>query len=383
MGVCELSPSNEYFQEILNPINLNLDSNETTHTKQKFNSLKNNKYNNNEQITKNKNNTINIYSNLIKENKNKHKEKKIPMHKTGIINPNKLSNYIFTSKTNYSNYKRVPHLKSEAKDKNSILLTNQTNQINQNNNINDQLWFKTQYKNFKELKDVSNFTISEYNKKKYNNFTSKNDGDGGTNNFNNNNNSNSNISVNSNKYKNNNNSYVNLGYRNNSQTNFKKINMNNMVYTKALPIDYNNEKKIENLFVINKNNYGGGNLVENNLLYIIEKNNYLLMDNNNEFFSTKKDYNNIIKKYSNNKTMLSNYLLELKERNWYKELSDLSDLLLNKRNEKDFLVTNKYIRKTIKLYEHFKWIIESLGIYFNNIIKKIMIILIIIIMILE
>lgn len=87
------------------------------------------------------------------------------MHKTGIINPNKLSNYIFTSKTNYSNYKRVPHLKSEAKDKNSILLTNQTNQINQNNNINDQLWFKTQYKNFKELKDVSNFTISEYNKK--------------------------------------------------------------------------------------------------------------------------------------------------------------------------------------------------------------------------
>ena len=368
MGVCELSPSNEYFQEILNPINLNLDSNETTHTKQKFNSLKNNKYNNNEQITKNKNNTINIYSNLIKENKNKHKEKKIPMHKTGIINPNKLSNYIFTSKTNYSNYKRVPHLKSEAKDKNSILLTNQTNQINQNNNINDQLWFKTQYKNFKELKDVSNFTISEYNKKKYNNFTSKNDGDGGTNNFNNNNNSNSNISVNSNKYKNNNNSYVNLGYRNNSQTNFKKINMNNMVYTKALPIDYNNEKKIENLFVINKNNYGGGNLVENNLLYIIEKNNYLLMDNSNEFFSTKKDYNNIIKKYSNNKTMLSNYLLELKERNWYKELSDLSDLLLNKRNEKDFLVTNKYIRKTIKLYEHFKWIIESLGIYFNNII---------------
>jgi len=377
MGVCELSPSNEYFQEISNPINLNLDSSETTDVKQKYNSLVNSKYNNNVQISKNKNknNTINIYSNLIIENKVKHKEKKIPMYKTGIINPSKLSNYIFTSKTNYSNYKRVPHLKSEAKDKNSsILLTNQTNQ---NNNINDQLWFKTQYKNFKELKEVNNFTISEYTQKKYNNYTSKNDG-GNNSNFNNSNsnsNNNSNISsnINSNKYRNNN-SNLSLGYRNNSQTNFKKINMNNMVYTKALPIDYNNEKKIENLFVMNKNNncnnngINGGVLGENNLLYIIEKNNYLLMDNINDFFATKKDYNNIIKKYSNNKAMLSNYLLELKERNWYKELSDLSNLLLNKRNEKDLLVTNKYIRKTIKLYEHFKWIIESLGIYFNNII---------------
>ena len=121
MGVCELSPSNEYFQEISNPINLNLESSETTDTKQKYNSLTNNKYNNDEQVTENKNNTINIYSNLIKENKVKHKEKKIPMFKAGIINPSKLSNYIFTSKTNYSNYKRVPHMKSEAKDKNSIL----------------------------------------------------------------------------------------------------------------------------------------------------------------------------------------------------------------------------------------------------------------------
>ena len=54
MGVCELSPSNEYFQEISNPINLNLDSSETTDTKQKYNLIKNNKYNNNEQIAKNK-----------------------------------------------------------------------------------------------------------------------------------------------------------------------------------------------------------------------------------------------------------------------------------------------------------------------------------------
>lgn len=360
MGVCELSPSNEYFQEISNPININLDSSETTDTKEKYNSLTNNKYNDGNQVTKSKNNTINIYSNYLKENKVKHKDKKIPIFKTGIINPSKLSNYIFTSKTNYSNYKRVPHLKSEAKDKSSnILLTNQTAQ---NNNTNDQLWFKTQYKNFKDLKEVNNFTISEYTKKKYNNFTSKNDG-GSISNI-----SNFNKSNNSSKYKsNNNNNNMNLGYRNNSQINFKKVNIYKMVYTKALPIDYNNEKKIENIFIINKNN-NGGNLCENNLLYIIEKNNYFLLDNNNDFFSTKKDYNNIIKKYSNNKAILSNYLLELKERNWYKELSEISNLLLNKRNEKDILVTNKYIRKTIKLYEHFNWIIESLGIYFNNII---------------
>ena len=141
-------------------------------------------------------------------------------------------------------------------------------------------------------------------------------------------------------------------------------NKSNIIYTKALPIDYKNEKKIENIFILKDKNIFN----ENNLLYVIEKKNFFKNDNLDKIYSTKKDYKFIIKKYSNNKYLLSNYLLELKERNWYNELVSISNLLINKREENDILISNKYMRKIIKLQEQFKWIIESLGIYFNSII---------------
>ena len=339
MGVCELSPSNEYCKEISNPININLniDSNNTTGTKSKNSSIQKKKENEN---SDNINKFIKIYSN--KEKKGLTKGKTKLEFKSKFINSNKLSKFIINSKTNYSNYKRVPHLRSETNESNNFLLTNQ-NICDEDNSI----WFKTQYKNFCQNKEKSNFTINEYNKKKYSNLDK---------------NINAESSIfNNNSKINNRNLQLNIYNKNKSMTNYNK---KKMIYTKALPIDYNNEKKIENLFIINNSN----NNYKDNLLYIIEKVDYLQIENIKEYFSSKKEYKNIIKKYSNNKFLVANYLLELNERNWYKELCDISNILLNKRNENDILITNKYIKKTIKFYEHFKWLIESLGLFFSYII---------------
>ena len=337
MGVCELNQKNENYKEITNPININLnmDSNNTTDTKSKNSPIQNRKDN---EDSDDKDKTLNINSN--KGNNGLSKEKTKLKLKTRFININKLNKFIITSKTKYSNYKRVPHLRSEINECHSFLLTNQ-NIYDEENSI----WFKTQYKKFDQIKETSNFTINEYNKKKYNILETSPD-------------INNNI-LNKDKL-NNRNLQINIYNKNKSMTNYNK---KKMVYTKALPIDYNNEKKIENLFNINNNNN-----YEDNLIYILEKVDYLHIQNIKEYFSTKKDYKNIIKKYSYNKFLLANYLLELNERNWYKELSNLSNILLNKRNENDILITNKYIRKTIKFYEQFKWLIESLGVYFNYII---------------
>ena len=75
-----------------------------------------------------------------------------------IININKMNNYILNSKTNYANYKRVPHKKNENIDNispgnnNSFL---ETKNIKNDIFLTEQLspkeneeWFKTQYENF-------------------------------------------------------------------------------------------------------------------------------------------------------------------------------------------------------------------------------------------
>ena len=345
MGVCELNPSNEYFQEISNPIKMNIDSGDTKEKKSKNNINVYNKDNQKHNI--NEINKASIYNVYLKNNNDK--KKKIDI-KTRVINPYKLNNFIINSKTNYSNYKRVPHLKSQnnslvPKDKNKNM-NNLSNNINNkiiinkvNSEENNKLWFKTQYNNFNKIKDIKDFTLNEYNKR---------------------NSKKLNINTNSDMM----NKKIDLNIFNKNNDKFlKNKSKSNIVYTKALPIDYNNEKKIDNLFILNNNN----NYNDNNLLYIIEKKDSIKIDNKNNY-STKKEYKNIIKKYSYNKFFVSNYLLQIKERNWYNELIDISNLLKNKRTENDILITNKYIRKILKLQEHFKWLIESLGIYFNNII---------------
>ena len=348
MGVCELKPSSEFYQEISNPININLGSNDINEKKNinniNIHNKDNQKHNMNINET-NKYNIFNIYS------KNNEKKKKIDL-KARIINPYKLNNFIINSKTNYSNYKRVPHLKGQnnsllSKDKNKNMMNiNNTKVSNNKNNSedNNNLLFKTQYNNFNKVKEnIKEFKMSDYNKRNSKNITIYSPSD------------------NSKRI-----DFTSLNKNKTKSKIFYSKSKSNIVYTKALPIDYNNEKKIENLFLINNKNKNNSN--ENNLLYIIEEKDYLTMRNISNKYSTKKDYKNIIIRYSYNKNVLSNYLLELEQRNWYNEIIEITNLLKNKRVENDIFISNSYIRKMVKLQEHFKWLIESLGIFFNNII---------------
>ena len=102
----------------------------------------------------------------------------------------------------------------------------------------------------------------------------------------------------------------------------------------------------------------------NNLLYIIEQKDNKINQNNIKY-STKKEYKNIINKYSNDRILLTKYILSLEERQWYSELINISDILIKKREKEQIFFSNKFIRKTIKLYEQFKWLIESLGVFFS------------------
>ena len=329
MGIYELNPSNNYYKGISNPINININiSHKTTDSKT-------------DKIMQNEEN----YNNDIKIVHKKDISKKSESGKVmKVINVNKMNNYIFNSKTKYANYKRVPHQKNERNNISSAQDKNITAKISKNNIFfTEQLnseesedWFKTQYSNFNKIKDVNEFSLNEYINKK------------------NDNNKNTNLKQNRNLNK-----FVR--FVNKSQVNINKTN-NKIVYTKALPIDSNNEKKIENLFILNTNsNYG------NNLLYIIES-----KDNKSNKhtikYSTKKEYKNIINKYSYDKVLLAKYLLTLEVRQWYNELINITNILTNKRAQDEILVSNKFIRKSIKLNEQFKWLVESLGIFFNILI---------------
>ena len=155
MGVFEISPSSENYREIKNPISLNknINSNKDSKLNLNFNLIQNDfkKMNINDFINKNTKSNENLITN---EMANKFEIK------SRIFNP---ISYIHNSKTNYSNYKRVPHLKSPTNN-----LMPSDNKINNNNNVseeNNSLWFKTQYRKFNKIsdnKDTKEFSINEY-----------------------------------------------------------------------------------------------------------------------------------------------------------------------------------------------------------------------------
>ena len=324
MGVYELNPSNNnYYRGISNPINININiSHKSTDSNQ------------NKPLIKESH-----------EDKNNVNEKNESGNVMKIINVNKMNNYIFNSKTNYANYKKVPHKVIEYNNISSEKIRNIGNCNKTKNNIflteqlgsqENEMWYKTQYNDFNKIKDVYEFNLDEYIKKK---------SDDNTNNT-------SKQHRNLDKF---------TRFSNKSQIN---INNNKIIYTKALPIDYNNEKKSENMFILNKNTNNG-----NNLLYVIEPKDISTEGNSKNIkYSTKKEYKNIINKLSYDKILLAKHLLNLDERDWYSEYTNISNILINKRDKAQILFSNKYIRKTIKLNEQFKWLIESLGIFFSNLI---------------
>ena len=121
-----------------------------------------------------------------------------------------------------------------------------------------------------------------------------------------------------------------------------------------------NLTEIEPIFDLTKNS----NNFINNCLYAIddESDN----DNFNKVYSNNIEYYSIIKMNLNDKIKLSNEILILAERKWYDELINLSDLLMKTRDKLDNKNFKSYLNRIIKIYEDFKWLVDSISYFYIN-----------------
>ena len=89
----------------------------------------------------------------------------------------------------------------------------------------------------------------------------------------------------------------------------------------------------------------------------------------NKLYSTEKDFHNLLSSnIFNNKISLTNRLLNLQERQWYKESILLSESLKINR-ENTYLDTpsyNFYLNKIINLHNHFNWLVWAISYYYCN-----------------
>ena len=84
--------------------------------------------------------------------------------------------------------------------------------------------------------------------------------------------------------------------------------------------------------------------------------------------TSEKDFDDLLNsKFLQNKIELSNLLLALPERDWYKESIFLSEFLKTKREQKENShFFNEYLNKLIKLYNHFNYIVWALSYFYCN-----------------
>ena len=89
----------------------------------------------------------------------------------------------------------------------------------------------------------------------------------------------------------------------------------------------------------------------------------------NKLYSTEKDFINLLNsQIFYNKIALTNKLLNLQERQWYKESILLSESLKINR-ENSYLDTpsfNYYLNKIINLHNHFNWLVWAISYYYCN-----------------
>ena len=86
-------------------------------------------------------------------------------------------------------------------------------------------------------------------------------------------------------------------------------------------------------------------------------------------YSSEKDFNNLLNsQIFKNKILLTNKLLNLQERQWYKESISLSDSL--KANRENIYIDTAsftlYLNKIINLYNHFNWLTWAVSYYYFN-----------------
>ena len=91
--------------------------------------------------------------------------------------------------------------------------------------------------------------------------------------------------------------------------------------------------------------------------------------NSDNIYSNEKDFDGIIQSpIFKNKVNFTNLLLILPERQWYKELIELSDSLKIKRVKQslDSFSLNEYLNKFIKIYNHFNHLVWAIGYFYSN-----------------
>ena len=139
---------------------------------------------------------------------------------------------------------------------------------------------------------------------------------------------------------------------------------------------------INNSYVKKKLNYKIGHMIdihnyynENKIkpLYLIDDINLLNNKKNDKKYSNENDYNNIIRHNKDNSNKLKMYmdLMKLKERKWQEEIINISKLISNNRmpkNKNNLININYIIQKIIILYDHFNWLINSIGFVYNSVV---------------
>ena len=91
--------------------------------------------------------------------------------------------------------------------------------------------------------------------------------------------------------------------------------------------------------------------------------------NSDNIYSNEKDFDGIIQSpIYKNKINFTNLLLIFPERQWYKELIELSDSLKIKRVKQslDSFALNEYLNKFIKIYNHFNHLVWAIGYFYSE-----------------
>ena len=91
--------------------------------------------------------------------------------------------------------------------------------------------------------------------------------------------------------------------------------------------------------------------------------------NSDNIYSTENDFDGIIQSpIYKNKINFINLLLILPERQWYKELIELSDSLKIKRVKQslDAFALNEYLNKFIKIYNHFNHLVWAIAYFYSG-----------------
>ena len=275
---------------------------------------------------------------------------------------NKLESFILSSNKKYSKYNKVPHQRNNLSNLNinkniGTFHPERQSDINFYKNYNSNTYKSVLYESgdSKSTKTIKNsnsfkksakiyenkFTINKFLKNKiYNNSSYKK-----------NTNANPKIKIQINEKKFN---------------SFKKVPNNAKIKLK----EKNQDDIIENYFILNNNNSNFNQIDNSQLLYVIddEQSNIYQNINNPKKYSNSNDYDLIINNKENNIDISSFELLRLNERKWIDELNELSNILIEKRENMNDNIYNKYIHKIVKLHEHFNWLINSISKYFNKMI---------------